>query len=326
MENQTRRQFVQTLFIATQAVVTAGLLRPIAALADSTTAAARPTLTHRPGVHFLAIGDWGRQGVPEQRRVATQMGILAHATKPAFITALGDNFYEIGTTSVDDPHWQDSYNDIYTHDSLQIPWYAILGNHDYRGVPDSQIAYAKQSPRWRMPALYYDQTFSADKTDVHCFFLDTNPFITKYETDTRMHPSLNQQGTAAQLAWLDAKLAASTAPWKLVLGHHPIFSGGKHGDSPELTEQLLPILKKHKVQAYLCGHDHDLQHLQSESIHFIISGAGSTVRPTAATQRTIYTVSTSGFTSLVLHHDTLHFEMVDENGALMYKAAIKREA
>jgi len=38
-------------------------------------------------------------------------------------------------------------------------------------------------------------------------------------------------------------LTASTANWKIVIGHHPIRSIGHHRDTAELIVQLLPILE-----------------------------------------------------------------------------------
>lgn len=38
-------------------------------------------------------------------------------------------------------------------------------------------------------------------------------------------------------------LRESTAKWKVVVGHHPIKSDGHHGNTPELVEQVLPILQ-----------------------------------------------------------------------------------
>lgn len=44
----------------------------------------------------------------------------------------GDNIYEEGVESVTDPLWSSRYCSVYTDPSiLDIPWYAILGNHDY---------------------------------------------------------------------------------------------------------------------------------------------------------------------------------------------------
>ena len=40
-----------------------------------------------------------------------------------------------------------------------------------------------------------------------------------------------------QLGWLEATLNASTAAWLVVAGHYPVYSGGEHGDTPELLQQ-----------------------------------------------------------------------------------------
>lgn len=36
-----------------------------------------------------------------------------------------------GLLSVDDTQFQTSFSEVYSADSLQVPWHAILGNHDY---------------------------------------------------------------------------------------------------------------------------------------------------------------------------------------------------
>ncbi len=46
---------------------------------------------------------------------------------------------------------------------------------------------------------------------------------------------LLEQSWRANLAELEADLAASRAGWKVVVGHHPVRSNGEeHGDTPEL--------------------------------------------------------------------------------------------
>lgn len=65
-----------------------------------------------------------------------------------------------------------------------------------------------------------------------------------------------------QLNWLEQTLNQSSADWLIVAGHYPIYSGGEHGNTPELQAQVKPLLEKYGVDAYLCGHDHTLQHLE----------------------------------------------------------------
>ena len=46
-----------------------------------------------------------------------------------FVVLLGDNFYEDGVASVDDPQWQTKFEDPYAN--IDLPFYAVLGNHDH---------------------------------------------------------------------------------------------------------------------------------------------------------------------------------------------------
>jgi len=41
-----------------------------------------------------------------------------------------------------------------------------------------------------------------------------------------------------QMRWLQATLNASTADWIIVAGHYPVYSGGEHGNTPELQARL----------------------------------------------------------------------------------------
>ena len=79
------------------------------------------------------------------------------------------------------------------------------------------------------------------------------------------------------MAWLEQALGASTAPWKIVVGHHPIFSGGPHWGAPELLRLVKPMLDRHRVAAYLGGHDHNMQHVVKDNVHYVTCGTGATL-------------------------------------------------
>ncbi len=262
---------------------------PLAGLAARAGAVAGPTLG------FVAVGDWGRDGAAHQRDVAAAMGAAAASSGSAFTISTGDNFYENGVRSAADPQWRTSFEEVYTHPALQSRWYAVLGNHDYRGVPQAELDYAATSRRWFMPARYYT---ASPAPFVDFFFLDTSPLVHSYRAKVHSAIAANvaSQDVAAQLAWLDAALAKSTAAWKIVVGHHTIRSGGsEHGDTPEMVELVLPILQKHRVPVYLNGHEHDLQHIARDGLDYICSGAGSEVRPTGPTTGTKFALARSGF-------------------------------
>jgi tartrate-resistant acid phosphatase type 5 len=181
-----------------------------------------------PSLNFLAVGDWGREGQHHQRDVAIRMGESAHALDARFVISVGDNFYEDGVTSVDDPAWQKSFENVYDAPSLQVPWLVALGNHDYHGNAQAQLDYSAKSRRWRLPARWYTNTQTApDGSVAEFFFTDTSPMLSQYYEDGAVKVKVGDQkkNVPIQLAWLDDALASSRADWKIVIGHHPIYSG-----------------------------------------------------------------------------------------------------
>jgi tartrate-resistant acid phosphatase type 5 len=321
---QTRRAFVRNLFVASQAVM-AGSFLPSRLLAENSAPIASPA-----GLNFLVFGDWGRQGERDQVEVATQMAAAAKEINPRFIISVGDNFYENGVASVDDPQWQTSFEAVYRDPALQLPWYCILGNHDYHagGSCDAQIAYHKINPRWNMPARYYQQTHRLDdRITADFFYLDTTPMVKSYYSEffgAKTRANVLTQDVPGQLAWFKAALAASSAQWKIVIGHHPIYSGGGHGDTEELIETILPLLHQHNVQAYFNGHDHDLQHLVAGEVNLFDTGAGSQHTPTFYTRRSKFAKSRSGFTTVSLQADKMDVCMIDYRGRRLYATSVPR--
>ena len=301
------------------------LLRSIAA-ATALSAIPRTFAASDASLNFLAVGDWGRDGTNHQRDVAIQMGKAAAKKAAQHVISVGDNFYDNGVQSPTDPQWRSSYEEIYTADSLQIPWYVALGNHDYRGVPQAQIDYSKTSARWRMPDRYY-KVVGADVGTPHIdlFFIDTSPLVHKYREDVHSAIAANvaSQDVTAQLVWLDEQLGRSAAPWKLVIGHHTVHSGGSaHGDTPELNDLIEPLLWKHRVQAYINGHDHDLQHIRRHGVDYVCCGAGSEVRPVNAVEGTLFCAARSGFAAMRCNPHSLRFDFIDFTGARLYRAEI----
>ena len=279
-------------------------------------------------VSFMAIGDWGRRGEPHQHAVAETMGRLAQQIGSRFTLALGDNFYGSGVQSIDDTLWQESFEGVYTAPSLKHRWYAIMGNHDYKGNPQAQVDYSRKSRRWTMPGRYYvipGSSIGVPNADL--FMTDTTPLVSGYRRDAAAIAEyhLSDQNADAQYVWLDRELSASKAEWKLVFGHHPIFSGGVHGDSKDLIANMLPMLKKHGVQAYVCGHDHDMQHISRDGLHFIATGCGSTVRPVGKVDGTKFAVSTSGLSLWRLGHDRLDLAFYDWAASKVYETSIARD-
>ncbi len=287
------------------------------------------------GLNFIIFGDWGRNGYFNQKEVADEMGLVAEAAGTEFIISAGDNFQINGVRSVNDPLWQTSYESIYTHPALLKDWYVVLGNHDYHGNPQAEVDYTKVSRRWNMPSRYYvvhKKLGEKDSTTADFFFLDTPPLQRKYHSEDG-YSDLNKQDTAAQLKWLDQALKASKSRWKIVVGHHPVYSSGGHGTKDEdiivdMPKRFAKFFASHGVDAYFCGHDHDFEYIkQNDSpVNYFVIGNGSETRPIKAGPATVFAKSFSGFTTVNLSKNTMTVSAIDLKGNIVYTTAIPKAA
>ncbi|WKN33945.1 tartrate-resistant acid phosphatase type 5 family protein [Porifericola rhodea] len=278
-------------------------------------------VTNQQSLRFLVIGDWGREGSIEQYATASQLAHQAEQLNAEFIISTGDNFYENGVESTHDPLWQISFEKVYHQHALQIPWYAVLGNHDYRSNTLAQIRYSMQSQRWKMPARYYSQIMQlSDKSDVHLIFTDTTPFIGEY-WETEDHPDVFSQKPEEQLSWLKQTLEESQAQWKIVIGHHPVFSSSPmHGDSEELVKHFLPLFEEYGVDAYLCGHEHDLQLQKPDGqTIYLVSGAGSEVREADQKEMTLFSIGEQGFAYIEICDEQMDIRFISSKGKTLYE-------
>lgn len=279
------------------------------------------------GLHFLIIGDWGRNGEYHQRDVARIMDRAGRQLDIEAVISVGDNFYPNGVASTLDPHWDVSFESVYSGHSLFVPWIVALGNHDYRGSVQAQVEYSKISRRWFMPDRFFVKSFEDDGVSVDLIVIDTNPFQTDYRSDTTgEYGDVSQQDTARQKRWLDSVLSNSTATWKIVIGHHPMYTGGKRkGKTEDMIRSFKNVFDKHGVHAYFAGHEHDLQHHYNGSgTHYFVSGAGSEVRPTGMLPNSRFARSVQGFASVVLSPSDMVIQFIDYTGTVLYQTRIIR--
>jgi len=258
--------------------------------------------TSARSIHVLAFGDFGN-GSEEQRKTAAAM-LLAHQERPFdFGLTLGDNFYEAGMASPSDPRWTSQWEDLYG--PIGIRFYPVLGNHDWKlsDSPAAEILYSGRSSSWTMPSLYY--TFVAGPAQF--FAIDT------------------EEISPAELLWLREELDRSAARWKVVYGHHPIYSAGHHGDTASLVEKLLPVLRR-RADVYLCGHDHDLQHLQEEDgVHFFVAGGGGAkTRAPHSDPRSLFAQAAHGFAVLDADDASLTVRFISEDSRELYTSTIRK--
>ena len=290
----------------------------------------------RAAAHLLMLGDWGDENPAAQSMVAAAMRGYSkeHALGPQALLLLGDSWYGELASGVRSPRWQTQFEEMYPPDAFPCPAYSIAGNHDYQLWPDSKVAaeleYARVGrtstgpTRWTMPSLWYRFAFPTKNPLITFLALDSNmPFADGSASHGRNF-TLTEEQRSEQLAWLKTELERTrTTPFLVVMGHHPIYSNGPHGDHPVLVRDWEPLFRKHKVDLYLAGHDHDLQHLEFEGhpTTFFISGGGGAdlynlkIDPS---ERGPYAQKVNGFSHLAVTHEKMTLQHIDGNGRSLH--------
>ena len=244
---------------------------------------------------FMAVGDSGLAS-EYRKAVVDQMKRRGKQSDCTFL--VGDNFYDKGVTSTTDPNWKLHFLDPFAR-NFQMPFYACLGNHDYYGNIAAQVEYTQLHKQWKMPSPYYSFTESvAEGINVQFFVLDTTPI------------EEGDHSTRAQINWLRDKLEQSKAQYKIVVGHHPLYTGGEHGRSRRNYNHLASLFDEFQIDLYICGHDHDLQlHDTGRGWLHLVTGAGSKLRSVSWVRTTMFAKAASGFAKIILTSDQLGIEI-----------------
>lgn len=276
-------------------------------------------------LRFVVVGDTGT-GAAGQFKVANAISAKCAADGCDFVQLLGDNVYESGVTSVDDPIWEEAFETPYA--AIDLDFYAVLGNHDYGGdgagnefdKGQHEVAYTNKSTKWKMPSAY----FHVAKGNVEIFGLDTNMQLYGKDQDQRRDVA----------EWLEN----STATWKIAVGHHPYMSNGPHGNagsydgsrlSPDNgvnVKRFMEDVVCGKADLYLAGHDHNRQWLNEscQGTELAISGAGSKLAALPGKNATLFSSVKLGFLYLVIDGNTLTAEFIDENANIEFTHVIEK--
>ena len=274
-------------------------------------------------LNFYLANDLGRNGYYDQKPIAELMGRMAEAIDIEFVVAAGDVHHFEGVRSVDDPLWMTNYELIYSHPDLMLPWYPILGNHEYRGNTQAVIDYSNVSARWQMPARYYTKVMEEDGITVRLVMADTPPMIDKYRKDTDKYPDAGKQDLNAQLEWVDSVLTVAKEDWVIVVGHHPIYADTDKNDTErtDMQRRLDTILRKHgNVDFYICGHIHNFQHIRmpESDIDYVVNSSGSLSREVKPVDGTVFCSDATGYSLITVDKDEIDLHMIDRDGKVIH--------
>jgi hypothetical protein len=297
-----RRQF---LFLGSISAIGTGFLTwkfssPQKSLAensilDSTTIANSP----KPNLllRFVSVADTGT-GARGQYDVARAMTVYHQKNPYNLVILAGDNIYNNGEIEKINAVFERPYQALLQQG---VKFHACLGNHDIRTANgDPQVKY----PGFNMGGRYY--TFSKGK--VQFFALDTN----------------GNADWDNQLPWLEKELSKSKANWKIVFGHHPIYSSGHYGSNSKFIRTFTPLFQKYGVQLYINGHEHHYERIRSiNGTSYLICGAGAGNRPVGRSQWTEYSTSNLSFAAYDVYADRIEVSGIGTDNRVFDRGVIK---
>ncbi len=291
--------------------------------------------------------------------------IPADKKLPPFVLGLGDNVYEKGLPrgwekrSEAVARLEATFGKVYRpvrYAGQTINFHVVPGNHDY----DSMLARFRDygdvlHQETTAEALYSfwkyypiapeENPGGNDSTEYATLARESvatralpeqidiaaNETIAIFAIDTEVLLELyDKEDDRVRLHWqrLATLVSASHARWKMIIGHHPIRTHGKHGGFtrafwwiPPLT--IVPIVDKllvktlndldhpayrrfqtdmaafmdrNAVQVYLSGHDHSLQMLGIDDRHLqVVSGSAGKLSGTGHADDSYFSHSAYGF-------------------------------
>lgn len=275
-------------------------------------------------LNFYLANDLGRNGYYDQKPIAELMGKMAEVIDIEFVVAPGDIHHFEGIRSVNDPLWMTNYELIYSHPDLMLPWFPVLGNHEYRGNTQAVLDYSNVSARWDMPGKYYTKVMEEDGTTLRLVMIDTPPLLNKYREDTEKYPDAAKEDMNRQLVWLDSVLTASKEDWILVAGHHPIYAYTTKNETErtDMQKRVDSILRKHgNVDMYLCGHIHNFQHIRKKGcdIDYVVNSSGSLSRQDVKPiDGTVFCSGEPGYSLITVDKNELCLYMIDKTGKVIH--------
>jgi Calcineurin-like phosphoesterase len=238
-------------------------------------------------VRFVVIGDTGT-GTEQQLELAQVMLRYRQAFPFEFVLMMGDNMY--GSEKAVD--YKQKFENIYRPLLDQkVKFYAALGNHD-----DSNQRFYEF---FNMEGQEY---YRFKKGNVSFYSLNSN-YMDKKQVD-----------------WLNEKLAADTATWKIAYFHHPPYSsGGAHGSDAKLREIVEPIFVKYGVNVIFTGHEHFYERIKPQKgVYYFISGSGGKLRKGDVKENSPLTEKAFdrdlSFMLIEINDRQMHFQVISRKG------------
>ncbi|WP_328700810.1 purple acid phosphatase family protein [Corallococcus silvisoli] len=272
--------------------------------------------------HFTAMGDFGTGGAM-QKKVLEVMAMPQWRSE--LLLTLGDNAYPSGTEAELQAHLFTPMAPLLR----EVPMFATPGNHEY--VTAQAQPYLDNMYLPTNNPQGSERYYSFDWGPVHFLALDSNCAVGLASPD--------RCTLAAQKAWAEADLIASSRLWKVAFFHHPSWSSGVHGSQLTMRRQFGPLFEKYGVDLVLTGHDHDYErskpmHGDAEASYgqrgipyLVVGSGGATLRPFSSPQPAwteVRDAAAYGFLDVLVDGSTLTARFITSNNTVRDTLILKK--
>ncbi|KAJ3293491.1 hypothetical protein HDU79_000283 [Rhizoclosmatium sp. JEL0117] len=297
---------------------------------------------------LLLIGDWGNQiDLSDEVNVATTMNSWAEKHSTSAVISLGDNFYKggdydyDGLSSPDDDKFHALWTNVYNGKALaKLPWWVILGNHDWLEPHSHKYELEYQHPRWNIPDLFYTKRVKIPNSKAYASFIFLETDLIQYGYNAYGNMSINFQHLGwrnethtleKQLAWLDNELyKANEDEFVFVLGHHGGFTCIEDMNESFAMANVTALVNKWNASAYIHGHHHTLAYYYTNGGNTLqvqsgsggnADGACAPVSPDALGKEY---ANKYGFAHLRVHETYAQFDFVTEENEVVFDARVNK--
>jgi Calcineurin-like phosphoesterase len=192
----------------------------------------------------------------------------------------------------------------------RVPMLPTLGNHEANSGGAGR--FAELFPLGD-PKVYGGRVYSKDFGDVHIAVLDSNGDL------------------GSQAGWLEQDLTAAEqrgARHEFIVMHQGAYSGSHalmHGSNEDAQEHIVPVARRHPVDALLAGHDHFYERGQSQNLaYFVAGGGGAPLEPCSTIPETIMCRSMHHYLVVEVQGGTATFTAKDSNGNAFDQFVVNR--
>jgi hypothetical protein len=215
--------------------------------------------------HFILVGDtqstshwefWRERNDKERKSIIDEI----IKREPGFVVHLGD----LTTRGSSKKHWR-QFDDL--HKGLRgknIPYFPILGNHEFYGNNEKALDYYFA----RFPHLERRRWYSFKWKDIGLILLDSN------------FSTLTKEQIEGQARWYLSELEKferdKSINYVIVCCHEPPFTNSRVVAPNEKTKMCFadPFITFSKTCLFFSGHSHTYERFQFGGKSFVVSGGG----------------------------------------------------